>query len=157
MRIIHLASVLLLVALIAPPSASAAERSSLRAILIVASNQEGGPDPRLAPYEPTLRRILRFESFRFIGEGTTALAIPGRAALPLAQGHRLEVESEASSGRRIRVSVRWLHRGKALMDQPLALNRATPAVLGGPATDKAGAVYAVILIANVSDAATEKD
>jgi len=148
MRIIHLASVLLLVALVAPPTASAADGSSLRAILITASNQKGGSDPRLAPYEPTLRRILRFESFRFIGEGTTALAIPGSAALPLAQGHRLEFESENSDGRRIRVSVRWLHRGKALMDQPLALNRGTPAVLGGPATGETGDVYAVILIAN---------
>jgi len=148
MRIIHLASLLLLAAVVAPLTATAAEKSALRAILITASNQKGGSDPRLAPYEPTLRRILRFESFRFIGEGAAALAVPGRAAVPLAQGHRLEVESEDSTGPRIRVSVRWLHRGKALMDQPLALNRGTPAVLGGPATEEAGAVYAVILIAN---------
>jgi hypothetical protein len=148
MRIITLLLALLFAA--APVTSLAAESASIRAILIVASNQKGGSDPKLAPYEPTLRRILPkgFESFRFMGEGSASLAIPGRAAIPLAQGHRLELEGEKSEARRVRLNVRWLSGRNVLMEQPVAVARGTPSVLGGPAWGDKGDVCAVIVIAN---------
>lgn len=149
MRIITLLFTLLIVAA-APGAAIAAESASIRAILLVASNQKGGSDPRLAPYEPTLRRILPrgFESFRFVGEGSSTLAIPGRAVVTLAQGHRLELEGEKSEGRRVRLNVRWLNGRNVLMEQPVSVARGTPAVLGGPAWGDKGEVCAVIVMAN---------
>lgn len=149
MRIITIV-LALLGAVIVPLTAAAADNTSVRAILIVASNQKGGSDPKLAPYESTLRRILPrgFESFRFVGEGSAHLAIPGRATVTLAQGHRLELEGERSEARRVRLNVRWLSGRSVLMEQPISVPRGTPSVLGGPAWGNKGEVCAVIVIAN---------
>lgn len=148
MRLITLLSALLFAA--APLTSLAAESASIRAILIVASNQKGGSDPKLAPYEPTLRRILPkgFESFRFMGEGSASLAIPGRAGIALAQGHSLELDGEKSEARRVRLNVRWLNGRTVLMEQPISVARGTPSVLGGPAWGNKGDVCAIIVIAN---------
>ena len=149
MKIITLTLLLLPGLLASPADAGTRSPSSrVRAVLITASNQPGDKDPRLAAYEPTLRRILRFESFRFVGEASGRLSVPGQVALAPAASHRLELDAEKSDGRRIRLNVRWLHRNRSLMDQPLAVSRGTPSVLGGPASGKRGDVYAIILIAD---------
>jgi len=63
------------------PLAHAADKpaatSTIEAVLVVASKAPGKPDPRLAAYEATLRRVLRFESFQFLGRARATLAIPG--------------------------------------------------------------------------------
>jgi hypothetical protein len=123
----------------------AAERASIRGILVAASNQEGPSDRRLAAYEPTLRRILRFESYRFLGEGSTALAVPAQGGVPIGQGHRLELQTESSSGDSVKVRVRWLDGERVLMQTGLSLRPGVPAVLGGPARGN-GEVYAVIVV-----------
>jgi hypothetical protein len=138
---------LLLGALLLPIPAPAAEATPVRAILITASNDRGASDPRLKAYEANLRRILRFESFRFVGEGTTRLSVPGQGRMELAQGHRLELEAEKSDGTRLRLNVRWTQGGRALLDQPLAINRGTPAILVGPASGP-GQALGVILVAD---------
>ncbi len=127
-------------------SASGAERASLQGILITASNDAGQTDRRLAQYEPTLRRILRFESFQYVGAGNTSLAIPATGGLSLGNGHDLEITTEGSDGKAIHVKVRWNARGRTLMNTGLVLRPGVPAVLGGPATGQKGEVYAVILI-----------
>ncbi|NJR72407.1 MAG: hypothetical protein HC782_05215 [Gammaproteobacteria bacterium] len=53
--------------------AQTAETTGLHGILISASNATRDTDRRLAPYEPTLRRILRFESYHFLGDDRTTL------------------------------------------------------------------------------------
>src|SRR6185295_2922561 len=102
--------------------------------------------PRLASYEPTLRRILRFDSYRSLGEGSTSLAVPARGQISLGKGHQLEIETERSDGSSIHLKVRWTAAGQTLMNTGLVLRRGVPAVLGGPGTGKGGEVYAVILI-----------
>ena len=124
----------------------AAERASIRGVLISASNDKGETDRRLAPYEPTLRRILRFESYRHLGEGSTSLNVPEKGELPLGDGHRLELETENAEGKAIHVRVRWVAGGRTLMNTALVLRPGVPAVLGGPSTGNKGEVYAVILI-----------
>lgn len=124
----------------------AAERTEITGILISASNQRGESDRRLASYEPTLRRILRFESYRYLGEGDASLAVPARGNISLGDGHRLEVETERAEGRAIHLRVTWEARGRALMNTSLILRPGVPAVLGGPSTGKSGEVFAVILI-----------
>lgn len=125
--------------------ARAADGARIHAILITASNSPGETDRRLAAYEPTLKRILRFESFRFVGEGSTSLPSPGTGNISLGRGHRLELESEGG-GRGLRVKVRWMSGGSSVMDTGLSLRPGVPAVLGGPESGKEGEVFAVLVI-----------
>jgi len=145
MNTLRLLCTLLALLTAAGGTAAAAEPASVRAILVSASNAKGETDRRLAAYEPTLRRILRFESYRFLGEGTASLAVPAAGRLGLGRGHTLELETEAADGKALRVKVRWLGEGRTLMNTGLSLRPGVPAVLGGPANDR-GEVYAVILI-----------
>ncbi|MCC6415775.1 MAG: hypothetical protein IT582_07695 [Opitutaceae bacterium] len=124
--------------------AHAADRAAVQAILITASNEPGQTDPRLARYEPTLRRILRFESYRFVGQGSAALAVPGDGVINLGQGQRLEI-SAAEPARGLRLRVAWKQDGQTLIETGLSLRPGAPAVLGGPATGQGEEVYAIIL------------
>lgn len=135
----------LLFAALASFAAVARADASIQGILITASNEPGKTDARLAEYEPTLRRILRFESYHFVGEDSARLAIPAEGSLSLGDDHQLEVATEKSEGRSLGVKVRWTRAGHTLMNTGLALRPGVPAVLGGPA-GRSGEVYAVILI-----------
>lgn len=126
--------------------ARAEGRASVEGILITASNDRGQTDGRLSSYEPTLKRILRFESYRFVGEGSTSLAVPGEGSVGLGNGHELEITAEQSDGKTIHAKVRWIAGGRTLMSTGLVLRPGVPAVLGGPSTGKKGEVYAVIVI-----------
>ncbi|MBI2518333.1 MAG: hypothetical protein HYV95_15745 [Opitutae bacterium] len=126
--------------------ARAADRANIQGILISASNERGATDGRLAAYEPTLRRILRFESFQFLGEDSVSLAAAERGQLALGNGHQLELETERADGKGIHVRVRWVAGGRTLMNTGLVLRPGVPAVLGGPSTGHKGEVYAVILV-----------
>jgi hypothetical protein len=133
----------LLFATLLGPLAAQSDRTSVRAILVVASNAEGESDSRLAPFEPTLRRILRFQSYRYLGEGSATVATSG--TINLGQGHRLELEHEPGEGRAVRLRVNWLDSRRSLMQTGLSLRPGVPAVLGGPSRGD-GEVYAVIVI-----------
>ncbi len=122
--------------------------ANVRALLVLASNQRGASDSRLADYEPTLRRILRFESYKLAGEGSAALATGAKSTVRLARGHVLELEMDKSEGKAVRVKVSWLEGRRSLMNTGLALRPGVPAVLGGPANGKDGEVWAVILVAD---------
>jgi hypothetical protein len=127
-------------------SARAAERASIQGILISASNDKGETDRRLSQYEPTLRRILRFESYRFLGDDQTSVGPAEKGHLSLGEGHELEIETESSDGKSVRLRVRWIKGGHMLMNTGLSLRPGVPAVLGGPSTGHKSEVYAVILI-----------
>ena len=124
----------------------AADRTGLQGILISASNDRGETDHRLSQYEPTLRRILRFESYRFLGDGSTSLVVGEKGHLSLGEGHELAIETESSDGRSLRLRVRWIKDGRVLMNTGLVLRPGIPAVLGGPSSGQKSEVYAVILI-----------
>ena len=138
--------ILLLASLAGLCAAARADSASIRGILISASNESGQTDRRLAQFEPTLRRILRFESYRFLGDDSTSLEVPAQGSLSIGDGHELEVSTEKSDGKSIHVKVRWSSGGRTLMNTGLVLRPGVPAVLGGPSTGNKGEVYAVILI-----------
>lgn len=127
-------------------TARAADRAQVEGLLIVASSEPGQTDRRLAPYEATLRRVLRFESFKLLGSASGAVDTPGERTLTLGSGHELEVQASESDGKAIHVKVRWSANGRALMNTGLVLRAGVPAVLGGPSTGRPGEAYAVILI-----------
>lgn len=126
--------------------AAAAERASITGILISASNEPGASDGRLAAYESTLKRILRFESFRHLGDDRKSLAPSESALLALGYEHQVEVTSENSDGKVVHLRIRWQQGGRTLMNTTLLLRPGVPAVLGGPSTGKKGEVFAVILV-----------
>ena len=133
-----------LAALAVTTAGLAADSVQARGILVAASNEKRDSDPRLAQYEPTLRRMLRFESYRFVGSGAGRAEAPGEMTMSIGQGHRLEVTVESIKGAEIRVRVSWIDGDRTLMNTGLALRRGVPAVLGGP---KSGdEVLAVILV-----------
>ncbi len=123
-----------------------AANASLEGILITASNEPGQTDRRLAQYEPTLRRILRFESYHYVGADRANLGVPASGNLSLGDGHDLEITTERSEGGAVHVKVRWTAGGRTLMNTGLVLRSGVPAVLGGPSNGR-GRVYAVILVA----------
>lgn len=129
-RLIHLTLALALAALAFPGAAVAADTTSVRALLINASKGGGGSDPRLAPYEATLKRTLPFDTFKLAGQGSANLAGGGDAAISLGGGHRIELAAGEKSGRGIRVRVEWTHNGRTVMATSLTLQPGVPAVLG---------------------------
>jgi hypothetical protein len=134
--------IFLLASLVALGSfARAAEAVSVRAILISASNESGESDSRLAAYVPNLKRILRFESFRFLGEDSASLAVPGSGDLSLANGQHVELVTESTDGKTVLLKVRW-----GSVRHEYVLQRGSTTVLGGSSTGKKGEVYAVILL-----------
>src|SRR5947199_10447987 len=99
MRIIKLVLTLALVAL-APRlnyAAAGGNASSVRAILFTASNDKGPSDPKLASYEPVLRSNLRFETFRYVSEGSASVAVGASATITLGS-NRVVLERDKSGG-----------------------------------------------------------
>jgi len=67
--------------------------------MIVASNAKGGTDPNSRP-RGNLKRILRFESYRSVAEGSAAVAPGGDATITLTRGHRIELKADAQASAR---------------------------------------------------------
>ena len=129
----------LLAALPAVLFAASGGATSVRAIMIVASNEKGGTDPKLAPYEANLKRILRFESYRAVAEGSASVAAGGDATVALTRGHRIELKSEGGA-----VRATWFDGSRKVI--ALTLPPGKPSILGGPPWGDKGEVCAVIIV-----------
>lgn len=128
-------SVLLLgAALAVMPSARsfASDRpASLRATLILASNEPAAQDPRLDTVEYKLRRVFGFEYYRHYGENTAAVAIPGSTSLTLGHGNRLQIHLSGAGDNRLRAQVQWFRGEDLVLNTTVVVDRRAPVVLGG--------------------------
>ena len=115
--------------------------SNITAILVTASRQPGESDRRLAPYEANLRRILRFESYKFVGQDRGSVPDDGETTLNVGAGQSLAV----APGDGNQLNVTWRQGGRTLMRTGLVLRPGVPAILGGPGTGTDGEVYAIIV------------
>jgi hypothetical protein len=141
MRIIKLVLTVLLVAFVADPAGAAdSGRATITAILVIASNERGPADPRLGPYEANLKRTLRYESFRFAGEGSGTVTAGGSGTISLPNNNGLSLQGEKSDGPGIRVKVRY---GSTDVTIPPGK---TVIIAGRPAPG--GEISAVIVTAN---------
>lgn len=141
MKTIRLLIVLLGLAAISGTLNAQSERASFQGILVAGSNAEGQTDRRLAPYEGNLKRMLPFKSYRYVGEGSAALPVPGRGAMNMGRGVRLELSAAPAGGNRVRVDVEW----PGVVNTALVLSPGAHSVLGG-ADGGNGETLAVIFI-----------
>jgi hypothetical protein len=115
-------------------AAASGETVTLKAVLIHASNHPAPIDSRLERVEYKLRRIFGFEHYRFLGESSVILNLPGDASLDLARGHRLKLSGSKAKGDSVRVRVEWLSGDESLLTTSVVMERkSAPAILGGPA------------------------
>ncbi|MBI5771470.1 MAG: hypothetical protein HZA93_27090 [Verrucomicrobia bacterium] len=120
-------------------SAAAGGGTRVRVIMIVASNEKGKSDPKLAAYEANLKRILRFESYRAVAEGSAVVTAGGDASVALTRGHRVELKGEGGA-----VRATYFDGSKKVAAATLPPGR--PTILGGPAWNDKGDVCAVIIV-----------
>src|SRR4051812_27180326 len=134
-------SILLLASLAGLVSlAHAAESVTVRGILIAASSEPGESDSRLASYVPNLRRILRAENFRMLGEDSASLAVPAKGSLSLG-GQGVQLSTESSDGKTVLLHARW---GSVQQDYMIQHSGGTTLLIGP--SGKKGEVQAVLLI-----------
>ena len=141
MKTLRLLLVLLGLAAISTPLVAQADRATFQGILVAGSNAEGQTDRRLAPYEGHLKRMLPFKSYRFVGEGSAAMEVPGRAAMNVGRGVRLDLAAAPAGGNRVRVDVDW----PGVVNTALVLSPGAHTVLGGADAGN-GETLAVIFI-----------
>jgi hypothetical protein len=120
----------------------------VHALLVIASGQKGQSDARLSAYEPTLRRVLRFESYTLAGEASANMPSLGKSSVSLGRGHSLTLESQKAEVGGVRLQISWQEGGRMLMNTGIVPRPGVPTVLGGPSTGKPGEAWAVIVIAD---------
>lgn len=147
MRVICLSILFAILATAIPASAADGQTVNVRGILVQCLDEAGQTDRSLAAYEPNLKRILRFESYKSAGQGSAKIAAPGSGSLSIGKGNRLEVEVLEVKGDSIRARVRWSGGGREIMNTVLNLRRGVPAVLGRGAPVSGGDVFAALVIA----------
>ena len=146
MRILAFTFSLVLAFFAWPLAAQAADDTSVHAILITASKEKAPADSRLAPYEATLQRNLPESSFTYTGEGTASVTGKDSRSIPLAGGHRIELQGVSKNTDGILIKVRWLNGKTVVMNNSFTFQPGVPIVLGQrPIGD--GNVPIVILIA----------
>lgn len=95
---------------------AAAQKVTVNAILISASNEEGETDQRLSSYETNLKRNLGFEKFEFLGEGSATISMPGDATIALPQAQSVKVESAYYGEDMVWLRVIWMDDGRQVMN-----------------------------------------
>lgn len=121
--------------------ARAAESVTVRGLLVSASNEPGESDPRLSAYLANLRRILRAENFRLLGEDSATIAVSTKSDLSLG-GQSVQLSAESADGRTVVLHARW---GSVSQDFVVQHSGGTTLLIG-PANKK-GETRAVLLIA----------
>jgi hypothetical protein len=116
---------------LAAASVSRAEPVTIRATLILASNDPAPLDSRLDRVEYKLRRIFGFEYYRHYGEGSALLNLPGESTVELGHGFRLTISSSGSKVDKIRTNVQWFRRDEMVLNTTVGMKRGVPVILGG--------------------------
>ena len=110
-------------------SRAEAQPMEIEAMLILASNEPAPLDRRLERVDYILRPLLRFETYRLLGQGSALVPTPGSATIALGDGHVLHLKTGKDRGGRVEVS--WQRGDERLLSTSVSLRRGKPAILGG--------------------------
>lgn len=103
---------------------------TLEAKMILASNDPAPIDPRMERIDFQLRRILRFETFRLLGEGQVMLGLPGSGQIDLGEGNHLEISATGQPGK-VRAQVQWVKDGSPVVNTAVSIKGDGFVILGG--------------------------
>lgn len=106
-----------------------AQPLEIDAMLILASNDPAPLDRRLERVDYILRPLLRFETYRLLGQGSVLITTPGEAEIDLGDGHVLWLRT--GRDRSSHVEVLWRKGEKRLLSTSVKLQRGRPTILGG--------------------------
>jgi hypothetical protein len=140
------ASLIATFALFATPKTNA-QQANISATLILASVQETGMDPALKAYESNLKRIFKYKSYKLQGKSATKISLPGESIINLGSGHKLSLNAAASSGGKIRLSVRWSDGRRTLINTTINMSKGVPTLLGGPSAPSQNGNLILALVA----------
>ncbi len=115
--------------LLSAPPAAVAQPMEIEAMLILASNDPAPLDRRLERVDYVLRPLLRFETYRLIGQGTVMVNTPGTASIALGDGHSVNLRTGRTRGSHVEVS--WMRGENRLLGTSVSLQRGKPTILGG--------------------------
>jgi hypothetical protein len=122
--------VFLLVAVLPATAPSAlAQPMEIEAMLILASNEPAPLDRRLERVDYILRPLLRFETYRWLGQGAVLVNTPGAATIALGDGHFVQLRTGRSRGSHVEVT--WMRGDERLLSTSVSLQRGKPTILGG--------------------------
>ncbi|MBW7909265.1 MAG: hypothetical protein H3C50_10190 [Kiritimatiellae bacterium] len=107
--------------------ALAQQPMEVEAMLILASNEPAPLDRRLERVDYLLRPVLRFETYRLLGQGSVLLGAGGSTSLALGDGHVLYLRM----GKKGHVEVSWQRGEERLLSTSVGLQRNKPTILGG--------------------------
>lgn len=113
-----------LLGVVAPAKAAPME---VEAMLILASNEPAPLDRRLERVDYLLRPVLRFETYRLLGQASVLLNDGASTTLALGDGHVLYLQR----GNKNRVEVSWQRGDTRLLSTGVGLERNKPTILGG--------------------------
>ncbi len=126
-------------------AATASARASFQAILVVAS-ENGSTDASLAQHEATLKRVLRFKSFRRVGGASSKpLAAQDETTIAIGGGYQLDIWVNWMTEREVDFGVRWFKGNQTFVNSTMTRPRRSTTALGGPAVEGGDGHYAVIV------------
>lgn len=112
-----------------PAGSAFAQPMEIEAMLILASNDPAPLDRRLERVDYLLRPLLRFETYRLMGQGSVMVPTPGETTIALGDGHFLRLKTGKHRG--AHVEVVWSRGDTRLMSTAVKLDRNKPTILGG--------------------------
>lgn len=123
-------SILAVMLAMAGAATSFADAVQLHAMRILASNEPAPLDRRLERVDYQLRPLFRFESYRFLSDGSGVINTPGETTIALGDGHSVRVRATGDRGG-VRAEVQWTRGGQTIVSTVVNLKRNRPAILGG--------------------------
>jgi hypothetical protein len=103
---------------------------TFEATLILASNDPAALDRRLDQISYQLRRIFKFEYFKFMGSGQASAALPSEFSLNIGAGNVLRIQASPKDGR-VRAQVNWVQDGRSVLNTTVGMKPGAHAILGG--------------------------
>jgi hypothetical protein len=108
-----------------------ADKVTIDATVILASNSDGQTDSRLSAIAPKLKKIFGFRSYKHFGGGSTTIGQSGRGTVKLGGGGRLAIKAAPAKTGKIRLGLQWDRGGATLIKTTVVKRRGETIILGG--------------------------